>query len=91
LNRVGLLMLTIVVLTIRPGWIFGLAIPGPGEFAELLGLPAPVVLPWQTLTALAYQFYALAALFCLAAITCILLRTSTIKRALPACAERPGS
>jgi alpha-1,2-mannosyltransferase len=68
-NRALLGILAVLLLTIRPGWIFALLIPGNGEFAELLGLPPALVQPWQALTALSYLCYALLALFWLAVYT----------------------
>jgi hypothetical protein len=66
--RVALAGIAVALLTLRPGWIFELAVPGNGEMAALVGLRPPLVLPPITLTALSYQFYALTGFFLMSAV-----------------------
>jgi hypothetical protein len=76
IGRPLLSLLTLVLFAYRPGFGIRLAIPGNGEMATLLGLRPPLVHPYQTLTVLSVQFYALIALFALLVVLISFLKNS---------------
>lgn len=60
--RVALVVLAVLLLFVRPTWIWDATIAGDGELAFVRGGVPSVAAPWQVLTVLAYQFYGLLAL-----------------------------
>jgi len=62
-NRLGLIAAMIVLGVINPKWIWDATIAGDGELAFGDNAVVSVGLPWQTLTVISYQLYALLGLF----------------------------
>ena len=62
-SQAFLLTMIVVLGIVNPKWIWDATIVGDGELVFLPDQIASVAQPWQTLTLISYQFYALFALF----------------------------